>query len=106
MTRKALRLSAADVERVLTKGRGYQGSLIRSKVLPRATARVSRFSVVVSKKTAKTAVERNLLRRRVFEILSKEKGPAIPSDVVLFVGSKASFGQLRAGVHEALSRLQ
>ena len=106
MVRRALRLSAKDIEGVLSKGRSYQGALVRGKALPRPTATSSRFAVIVSKKTAKMAVERNLLRRQVFSILASESSPRIPSDVVLFVGAKADFSKLQTAVHEVLSRLQ
>ncbi|MAG29055.1 ribonuclease P protein component [bacterium] len=61
----------ADIERVFKKGRSFfVGNLgIR---LAKNSLKVSRFTVVVSTKVSKKAVERNKLKRRMREIIRKE----------------------------------
>lgn len=50
----------------------------------------AKFSVVVGKKTSKLAVERNRLRRQLYEIIREEMVPAKPKKNVIFLykGSK------------------
>lgn len=64
-------------------------------------------SVVVSKKVAKTAIKRNLLRRRVYSIIQKE-GSKIPKGLNLIVYAKSgstelSFTELKQAITELLS---
>ncbi len=85
-----------------------KGIAVRSRTMTVKTTRnkkrsVSRFSVVVSKKVHKSAVGRNRIRRRLYEIIRREI-PAIirVHDVVLIVSSSevmtASHDDLQAQV--------
>jgi ribonuclease P protein component len=66
----------------------------------------SRVSVVVSKKTAKTAVSRNFLRRRVYEVLAPHiLNISSPTTIVIYPkkeAEKAQFSDLKSEVEKAL----
>lgn len=67
------RLTTAMFDRVLRDGSsvyGASGTSLFIRILKTGEGK-SRFSVVVSKKIAKTAVERNYTRRRTYDALSK-----------------------------------
>lgn len=70
--------------------------------------KISRASVVVSKKTAKTAVVRNKLRRRFYELLQPYfKILQAPTTVVIYPKAeaiKASFSVLKDEVEKALKQ--
>ena len=57
-----------DVKTLFAKGRSVFGSLVGMKVRPNKLA-VSRFAIVVGVKTAKSAVDRNRIKRRVRAIV-------------------------------------
>jgi ribonuclease P protein component len=74
MLPKSLRLSAAEVKEVLAKGKSLKIGPFTAKYLDgRSPLGVA---VIVSKKTAKKATERNSLRRKVY--LEIEKLPLPP----------------------------
>lgn len=54
---------------VYRKGKNLRSKLITLKFLTNYYRRFSRVSVVVSKKVKKTAIGRNRIRRRVYEII-------------------------------------
>ncbi|MEK7524067.1 MAG: ribonuclease P protein component [Patescibacteria group bacterium] len=58
------------VEHVLRKGRRLSGKFWQWRFLP-STRQQSHFAVVVSGKISKKAVERNAVRRRVYEAIRK-----------------------------------
>jgi ribonuclease P protein component len=63
-----------------------------------------RAGVVVSKKVAKTAVKRNLLRRRVYAVIRGEKAK-IPKGARIIIYAKSgatdlSFAELKHGITE------
>ena len=84
MLAKSRRLRAAEVREVLARGRGRRGQALSSKVLQ--TAEPFRCAVVVSKKIAKTAVQRNRLRRAVYRALAEASLPHT-GHAILFVQS-------------------
>lgn len=53
-------------------GRAVRSRLFIVKYVPNTRRRHSRFSVVVSKKVLKSAVGRNRIRRRIYEIIRHE----------------------------------
>lgn len=53
-------------------GKIKRSSYLTVKYLPNRYRKVSRFSVIISKKIAKTAVLRNRIRRRVYEVIRQE----------------------------------
>ena len=57
-----------DVKTLFAKCRSVFGSLVGMKVRPNRLA-VSRFAIVVGVKTAKSAVDRNRIKRRVRAII-------------------------------------
>lgn len=80
MLPKRSRLTTADVRQVIKAGRSVRGMGISLKYEPAKSVQVA---VVVSKRVAKRAIERNRLRRLVYRSL-----PSLPQvRVVLFVQS-------------------
>ena len=77
------RLSIPLLKTVMDKGRLVHSSLFSVKILK--TAHSSRFSVVVSKKIAKSAVDRNKTRRRTFAALSTLYGRITPGTHAVFM---------------------
>jgi ribonuclease P protein component len=70
MLKKKHRLSRREFETLLKKGRRFSGThltLLTAKISHAVD--IPKFSVVVSKKTAKRATARNLVRRRVYALL-------------------------------------
>lgn len=72
MLKKKNKINAALFKVVIKKGSGYFSQNISLKIIKTADTR-SRFGVSVSKKELKTAVKRNLLKRRALSILRKIK---------------------------------
>lgn len=68
----------------------------------------SRASVVVSKKTAKSAVARNTLRRRFYDLLAPYlKGFTAPTTIVIYPkteAQKTEFSVLKTEVEKALKQ--
>ena len=58
-------------QKLARQGRSYFGPVISVKVVPNGLA-ISRFAFVISTKTAKRAVVRNSVKRRMREIIRKE----------------------------------
>jgi ribonuclease P protein component len=81
MLPKRSRLSAAEVRQVMKTGRSARGAGISAKFEAAPSPQVA---VVISKKVAPGAVERNRLRRLVYRSLS---APLPSARVVLFVQS-------------------
>jgi ribonuclease P protein component len=77
----------SDIQRVFKNGRSfYIGNLgLRSA---RNQKNVSRFTVVVSTKVSKKAVDRNKLKRRLREIIRKEILPSINQGYDIMVMTK------------------
>ncbi len=66
MLSKNQRLRASEVREILSKGRSVRGTGVSAKVLPGRRA----AAVVVSSKVAKSAVERNRIRRLAYRVLA------------------------------------
>ncbi len=81
MLPKRARMSAIEVREVIKAGRSARVALLSAKYEASATPKVA---VVISKKVAPGAVERNRLRRLVYRSLPS---PLPPARVVLFVQS-------------------
>ena len=60
----------ASLKYVLANGEQARGHELSIKFIDNKRRRYSRVAVVVSKKVAKHAVDRNRIRRRVYEIMS------------------------------------
>jgi ribonuclease P protein component len=73
---------------VYKNGQAIRSHLITMKYSKNPRREHSRFAVVVSKKVHKSAVGRNRIRRRVYEIVRHELPSLTPShDIVLLVFS-------------------
>lgn len=72
MLPKKRRLTAGDVKIVMKEGRSVRASFLSAKYTASGTP--LRASVVVSKKVAKRAVERNRIRRAVYRALQTIEG--------------------------------
>lgn len=81
MLPKSLRLSAAEVRQVIKTGRSARGAGVSAKY---EAAPAPKVAVVISKKVAPGAVERNRLRRLVYRSLPSSLPRA---RMVLFVQS-------------------
>ena len=82
------RLSRLQVSYVIKKGKRLSCENFNIKYLARklsnhATEQESRFCVVVSTKISPKAVERNRIRRQIFEAIAAEK-TKVPIDMILF----------------------
>lgn len=66
MLKKKQRLSRSDFSQLLRKGKRFHDTYL---TLVSLVSTSTKCGLVVSKKTAKKAVERNLLRRRVYSVL-------------------------------------
>ncbi len=68
--------------------RVVRGPLFTLKYLKNSRRKTSRYAVVVSKKVLKSAVGRNRIRRRVYELLRKETENLAPAtDMVCIITS-------------------
>lgn len=92
-----------SVRSVLKYGQAARDELFTIKVLPRRRGTDSRASIVVSRKTAKGAVLRNRIRRRLYEILRLNwQTLSAPTDVAVIVHNSAV---ARLEQHELEDRL-
>jgi ribonuclease P protein component len=69
---------------VYRRGQSARGGALSLKFLPRSGNRPYRVAVVVSRKVSKSAVVRNRIRRRIYEII-RQNPPAAPYDLVFTV---------------------
>lgn len=83
-------------------GEAIRSHLITLKYIHNPKRKTSRFTVVVGKKVIKSAVRRNSIRRRVYEIVRLEE-PTLKSghDMALMVFS----GEVYSLDHNALTKL-
>ena len=76
------------VRAVYREGRVVRGAMMSIKYMDRGKKEGYRAAVVVSKKVHKSAVTRNRLRRRIYEIIRRaDKGLTERKDIVLTVFS-------------------
>lgn len=68
MVAKQARISRTDFPAILQSGKRFHSTHVSAVVVPTPTPQVS---VVVSKKVAKRAVDRNRLRRRVYGVAER-----------------------------------
>ena len=87
---------------VYAKGSAKRSRFFTVKTTYNQRRKHSRFSVVISKKVIKSAVKRNRLRRRIYEIIRQELPTLKDShDIVLMVFSAEVYSMS----HEALVEL-
>jgi ribonuclease P protein component len=68
MLKKTQRLSKQKVQYLLKKGNYFSNSYLGIKCLANKV-QINRFSVIISKKTLPAAVDRNRLRRQLYELI-------------------------------------
>ena len=69
-------------------GRTVHGKTLAVRFVPNNHRELPRFSVIVSKKISKSAVKRNLIRRRIYEIVRHNIKPDSPAiDIAISVYS-------------------
>jgi ribonuclease P protein component len=73
MINKDQRIKSEYFDEILKKGKRFFSESFTCSVLKNEETDNSKFAVVVSKKVSKLAVKRNILRRRMFALLSKQK---------------------------------
>ncbi|MBN2884463.1 ribonuclease P protein component [Patescibacteria group bacterium] len=61
-----------DFEKIFKTGRSIYGRFLGFKIL-KNNLDYSRFSIILGKKIKKSAVARHLLKRKIFNIISKER---------------------------------
>lgn len=109
MMPKKNRLLRENFENIMKKGGFKNSSLFSSRILKNVENKGDfepKVSVVVSKKVAKTAVLRNKIRRRAYEVVAKL--PKKPYSIILFAkkgAEKATFKELEAQISEILKTL-
>ena len=81
--------SRGGVKYVYSRGESVRGAKVSLVYMKNNRSRYGRFAVIVSKKVLKSAVGRNRIRRRIYEVLRAEL-PNIkqPHDVLVTVYSK------------------
>lgn len=72
---------------VYRNGQAVRGRVFTVKYTKNPTRTQSRYAVVISKKIHKSAVSRNRVRRRIYEILRayNDKHMHVPHDVVVII---------------------
>lgn len=83
MLSKHNRLTAREVREILKRGKTLRAPSLVAKYVSGTPAK---FAVVISKKVAKKATERNKIRRAIYGALSPD---ALTSHVVLLVGKNS-----------------
>ncbi|MDD5050589.1 MAG: ribonuclease P protein component [Candidatus Pacebacteria bacterium] len=98
LTRKQ-RISRVIFADVLKKGAWYHSPHLTLRVLALSSQLKSRFAVSVSKKVARKAVTRNLLKRRLFSVLQSVLEETRPDSNGIFFfkkgGAEISFKVLK-----------
>lgn len=74
-----------SLRRVYANSKNIRGSLVSLKFTTRSPGKPYRVGVVVSKKVHKSAVKRNRIRRRIYEIVRKSNMIPDSRDVVITV---------------------
>ena len=94
---------------VYTKGRVARSHLATIKAIPNKNRKNSRIAVVISKKILKSAVRRNTVRRKVYEIIRLEL-PQIDGvyDIAIIISSgealSTAYNELSDTIHSLLSQ--
>ena len=99
--------SRGGVKYTYQKGRTIRTPKL-SLVYAKNSRHKQRFAVVVSKKILKSAVGRNRIRRRVYEIIRQNFDPSLELDCIFVVFSKdlktLPFSKLNSMVKELLEK--
>lgn len=79
---------------VYRNGESVRASLMTIKYVLNPRRKNSRFAVVVSKKILKSAVGRNRIRRRIYEIVRLEKDKLRDSQDIIFIIASAEVANM------------
>ena len=91
---------------VYKNGQAIRSHLITIKYTKNPRRTHSRFAVVVSKKVHKSAIGRNRIRRRIYEVIRHELPSFnLPHDVVLMVFSSEVIGLPHEELTETIRQL-
>lgn len=91
---------------VYERGGSLRASYITLKFARRAPERPYRVAVVVSRKVSKSAVTRNRIRRRIYEIVRQAGGQIAPgTDLVFTVFDEKVASMPAAGLREVITDL-
>lgn len=97
-----------DFEETYQQGKAVGGNFLLIKTKPNQEKQ-TRIGIVVSKKVAKKATERNKLKRRIREIVRKKNTKdKLGGDIVIIAkkpSAKASYRELEADWENVLSKL-
>lgn len=93
---------------VYKNGQTVHSRLLNIKYVTNARREKPRFAIVVSKKVHKSAVGRNRIRRRLYEVIRHQLPCLRPDrDVVVMVGSgevlAMPFGEMTAAIEQLFS---
>lgn len=105
MLKKKQRLSRSDFSQLLRNGKRIFSTNL---ILIYSKSTTTKCGLVVSKKTAKKAVERNLLRRRVYSVLGNNFSKLENFHVAVITQkgiTKLSFKELEKEIVQALQEI-
>ncbi|MBU0578140.1 ribonuclease P protein component [Patescibacteria group bacterium] len=96
------------IQKLFDKGGLYKNTYFTFKFLP-STEPISQFAVVVSKKVAPKAVDRNELRRKIYEAIRLNMDSLKTDLVVLVIAKsaaekKANYQELGKGIIDFFNR--
>lgn len=94
---------------IFEKGHRLRGRFMRFNYMP-SVGKTSKFSLVISRKTGRTAVERNKTKRRVYEAirLNLHHLPKTCYDIVVLVyptAAKATYAELENEISYLLKKI-
>lgn len=97
------------IDSVYRRGMTQRGNMLNLKYVPGNGSRDFRSAVVVSKKVSKSAVVRNRIRRRIYELLRQYDTDGLKGGELVFVVYSEQLAhieadKLRATVHDLLGR--
>ncbi len=102
MFKKKQRFNRKDFKKVFKEGKRINNKNISISYIYNDKTKTS---VVVGKKIAKKATERNLLRRRVYFILRKNFDLVKNKQIIVFVKKNITYGILKKEIEEILFKL-
>ena len=109
MLAKKNKLDTRLFKETLKAGRSYYFDFFSIKVLKNTSSENSRVAFVASKKQFKTAVERNLIRRKGFNIIKNLYKNIAPSYILIFFlkkeATQLSFDDFRKKIFDALKKI-
>ncbi|MDA8611254.1 ribonuclease P protein component [Candidatus Pacebacteria bacterium] len=81
MLSKRDRITTERFKDIIENGKTVRSAVLYTKLLPN---KIHRFSVVVPKKVVKSAVRRNLLKRKIVASISNNWENFVPADYIIF----------------------